>query len=567
MIMRIKKLVTGMTCVAALTACNMDYHEYNNYNQEYLSQNYDEVIGMLTNIYDQLDYDFGQDYSGGMLASACDEADYAYADNDICDFTNGSWSPSNPLSTIWTDSYRAIQMCNQYIDNFQGLTFEDLQLNDEYRSHYFRYKNSFHEARLLRAYFYFNVARAYGDVPYFTKMATTENVNTLTRTPVQDVFDSIMVVCDQMYQQLPADYTNLGLDGIAPAENGRVTRYVALALKARTALYAASPLFNENNDPELWRRAAEANKAVIDTCAKYGIALGNYSDLWGPNNYSAKEMIFVRRYNGNISDLEEYNFPIGVPGGNSGNCPTQNMVDAYEMQATGLAWDEPGSGYDAANPYEGRDPRFYLTIVKNGDTGWPSKNTNAIETFYGGVNAEPISGATPTGYYLKKYLDSNIDLSASSTTKTSRHSWITYRLGEFYLNYAEAVFRYTGSADAPGDWGMTAREAVNVIRNRADVQMPELSTGLSADAFWEKYENERMVELAFEGHRFWDLRRWKEGDKLGSVIQMRLTKNADGTISYNRQTVNRTWDDKMYLFPIPQTELMKNPNLTQNPGW
>ena len=565
--MRIKKLVTGMACMAALTACNMDYHEYNNYNQEYLSQNYDEVIGMLTNIYDKLDYDFGQDYSGGMLASACDEADYAYADNNICDFTNGSWSPSNPLSTIWTDSYRAIQMCNQYIDNFQGLTFDDLQLNDEYRSHYFRYKNSFHEARLLRAYFYFNVARAYGDVPYFTKMATTENVNTLTRTPVQDVFDSIMVVCDQMYQQLPADYTNLGLDGIAPAENGRVTRYVALALKARTALYAASPLFNENNDSELWRRAAEANKAVIDTCAKYGIALSNYADLWGPENYSAKEMIFVRRYNGNISDLEEYNFPIGVPGGNSGNCPTQNLVDAYEMQATGLAWDEPGSGYDAANPYEGRDPRFYMTIVKNGDTGWPSKNTSAIETFYGGVNAEPISGATPTGYYLKKYLDSAIDLSASSTTKTSRHSWITYRLGEFYLNYAEAVFRYTGSADAPGEWGMTAREAVNMIRNRADVQMPELPTGLSADAFWEKYENERMVELAFEGHRFWDLRRWKEGNKLGSIIQMKLTKNADGTITYNRQTVNRTWDDKMYLFPIPQTELMKNPNLGQNPGW
>ncbi len=565
--MRIKKLVTGMACMAALTACNMDYHEYNNYNQEYLSQNYDEVIGMLTNIYDKLDYDFGQDYSGGMLASACDEADYAYADNNICDFTNGSWSPSNPLSTIWTDSYRAIQMCNQYIDNFQGLTFDDLQLNDEYRSHYFRYKNSFHEARLLRAYFYFNVARAYGDVPYFTQTATTENVNTLTRTPVQDVFDSIMVVCDQMYRQLPADYTNLGLDGIAPAESGRVTRYVALALKARTALYAASPLFNESNDPELWRRAAEANKAVIDTCAKYGIALGNYSDLWGQNNYSAKEMIFVRRYNGNISDLEEYNFPIGVPGGNSGNCPTQNMVDAYEMQATGLAWDEPGSGYDAANPYEGRDPRFYMTIVKNGDTGWPSKNTSAIETFYGGVNAEPISGATPTGYYLKKYLDSAIDLSASSTTKTSRHSWITYRLGEFYLNYAEAVFRYTGSADAPGDWGMTAREAVNIIRNRADVQMPELPTGLSADAFWEKYENERMVELAFEGHRFWDLRRWKEGDKLGSIIQMKLTKNADGTITYNRQTVNRTWNDKMYLFPIPQTELMKNPNLGQNPGW
>ena len=568
--MRIKRIVTGIACVATLAACNMDYHEYNNYNQDYLSQSYDEVIGFLTNIYTELDYDFGQTYAGGMLASACDEADYAYSDNNICDFTNGSWSPANPLSTIWTSSYEAIQMCNHYIDNFQGLTFEDLGLNDEYRSHYFRYLNSFHEARLLRAYFYFNLARAYGDVPYFTRTATTENVNSLTRTPVQDIFDSIMVVCDEMYKQLPADYTNLGLDGISPAESGRVTRYVALALKARTALYAASPLFNESNDPELWRRAAEANKAVIDTCAKYGIVFGNYAELWGPENFSNKEMIFIRRKDGSnalSSVLEEYNFPIGVPGGNSGNCPTQNLVDAYEMQATGLAWDEPGSGYDANNPYDGRDPRFYLTIVKNGDTGWPSKNTTPIETFYGGVNAEPISGATTTGYYLKKYLDSSIDLSASSTTKSSRHSWITYRLGEFYLNYAEAVFRYTGSADAAGNWGMTAREAVNVIRSRADVQMPELPMGLSADEFWAKYENERMVELAFEGHRFWDLRRWKEGEKLGSIVQMKLTKNADGTITYNRQTVNRTWNDKMYLFPILQTEIMKNPNLAQNPGW
>ena len=168
---------------------------------------------------------------------------------------------------------------------------------------------------------------------------------------------------------------------------------------------------------------------------------------------------------------------------------------------------------------------------------------------------------------MKKYLDSSIDLSASSSTKTSRHSWITFRLGEFYLNYAEAVFRYTGAADAPGDWNMTAREAVNVIRNRSDVKMPEFPAGLSADEFWKKYENERMVELAFEGHRFWDLRRWKEGEKLGSIIQMKLTKNSDGSITYRRQTVNRTWDDKMYLFPIPQTERMKNPNLEQNPGW
>lgn len=197
----------------------------------------------------------------------------------------------------------------------------------------------------------------------------------------------------------------------------------------------------------------------------------------------------------------------------------------------------------------------------------PSKNSKPIETFYGGLNAEPISGATPTGYYLKKYLDSAIDLSASSTTKTSRHSWVTYRLGEFYLNYAEAVYKYTGSADDASEFGMTAREAVNVIRNRTDVKMPALPTGMSSDAFWTKYQNERMVELAFEGHRFYDLRRWKEGDKMKNITEMKLTKNEDGSIKYERKTINRTWEDKMYLFPIPQSERMKNPNLMQNTGW
>lgn len=569
--MKIKKIVGGIACIATLTACNMDYHEYSNYGKDYMDDSYDNVIGMITNVYYILDYDFGQNYKGGMMASACDEAEYAYTNNDICDFTNGSWSPANPMADIWTSSYKAIQICNQYLDEFQGLTFDELKLNDDYRAQMFRYTNSFKEARFLRAYFYFNLVRAYGDVPYFTETMTTDKVNTLTRTPAQEILSAIMEECTKLAEELPADYTKLGMEGISPAETGRVTCYGALALKARAALYAASPLFNPGDDKELWRKAADANKEVIDICTKNGFKLGKYSELWGPNNWSNNEMIFVRRYNTskgvNSSILEEYNFPKGVQGGGSGNCPTQNLVDAYEMKSTGKSWDEAGSGYNATKPYDGRDPRFGMTVVKNGDTKWPSKNGSPIETFYGGLNAEPLSGATTTGYYLKKYLDSAIDLSASSTTKNSRHSWITYRLGEFYLNYAEAIFKLTGSADAADEFGMTAREAVNVIRNRADVKMPELAKGLSTDAFWAKYQNERMVELAFEGHRFYDLRRWKDGDKLKSITEMKLTKNEDGSIAYNRVTVNRTWDEKMYLFPIPQSERMKNTNLTQNAGW
>ena len=114
---------------------------------------------------------------------------------------------------------------------------------------------------------------------------------------------------------------------------------------------------------------------------------------------------------------------------------------------------------------------------------------------------------------------------------------------------------------------MSAREAVNVVRGRTGVEMPALEVGLNNDDFWIQYTNERMIELAFEGHRFWDVRRWKEGDKFREVDLMKITRNTDGTYNYNRETQNRLWDDKMYFFPIPQAELLKNDNLTQNPGY
>ena len=138
-------------------------------------------------------------------------------------------------------------------------------------------------------------------------------------------------------------------------------------------------------------------------------------------------------------------------------------------------------------------------------------------------------------------------------------------MGEFYLNYAEAVFNYLGSADAVStEFTMSAREAVNVVRNRSDVQMPEVPEGLTNNQFVEKYRRERMVELAFEQHRFWDVRRWKAGDTQRSIVQMQITKNND-TYTYKRVISNRYWDDKMYLFPIPDSEIRKNPNLIQNP--
>lgn len=226
----------------------------------------------------------------------------------------------------------------------------------------------------------------------------------------------------------------------------------------------------------------------------------------------------------------------------------------------------PGSvNLTSENPYEGLDPRFGLTVVKNGDL-WPSNTTQQlpIETYYGGFNAAPKYGATTTGYYLKKFVDGSCITTTNNPT-TTRHNWIVMRLAEFYLNYAEAMYNYYGDADAQGEFGMSANEAINVLRNRPDIMMPEFKG--NAD-FEERYMRERMVELAFEGHRFWDVRRWKKGaEYFGKVDIANITLDANGDFILNRAEKTRQWNDKYYLYPIPQSERQKNANLTQNPNW
>ena len=562
--MKQKRILFGLACMSLMVSCaDLDYHEYTTYDKNYVFTDFDRTAGVVTDIYSYLDSDIPTD---GSLCSACDESEYAWSWSSVFGYTDGRWSPSNPYSR-W--DFAGIRRANFFLTEYVNADFSELKYDKDYEAEMKRFNRYPYEVRFLRAYFYFNLARAYGDVPLITKVLTEDEANQVTRTPVADVFDFIVKECDAILEadQLPVRYSDLVGDAAngSSTDGGRVTKQAVMALKARTLLYWASPLFNKENNSDLWRQAAQANKDVIDFCTANGISLGKYSEIWGTNNWQAGEMIFVRRV-GDMNWPETTNFPVGMENGNSGNCPTQTLIDAYEMQATGLAWDEPGSGYDQADPYAGRDPRLAMTIAVNGDK-WPDTNPNPLETYQGGRNGLPLAGATPTGYYLKKYLDKTIDISTSTGSGSTRHNWVTYRLGEFYLNYAEAVFNYLGSADATdATFTMSAVDAVNVVRSRSDVNMPGFPTGLSNDEFTEKYRRERMVELAFEGHRFWDVRRWKDGASQRSIIEMQITKNGD-RYTYNRVTKSRYWDDKMYLFPIPDSEIRKNPNLTQNPGW
>jgi hypothetical protein len=199
---------------------------------------------------------------------------------------------------------------------------------------------------------------------------------------------------------------------------------------------------------------------------------------------------------------------------------------------------------------------------------WPNET---LETFVGGANGQPIAYATPTGYYLKKYVNKSLIIGAKGAT-TERHHWVLFRLAEFYLNYAEAILNYTGDGYATAsNLGMTAAQAINVVRTRAKIG--NIATGLSATDFAAKLENERFVELAFEGHRFYDLRRWKKAGetKYRTIKTMYITKNADDTFTETVKTDATTrayWDDKMFLFPIAQSEILKSGGaIVQNPGW
>ena len=567
-------VVVGML---GLTSCSdqMNYKETTVYDKDYVVKNFSNVGGFMTKIYNYADYDFGN-YGGAMMASATDESEYSATGGSIESFYNGTWNPTNANSSVWTNMYAGIKVCNEFLTKFQGLKFDELVLNPDYEQQLFRYKNYKWEAQFFRAYFYFNLVRQYGGVPIVTPDMTTAQINSLKRNTSDEVYQYIIDECDAVKDSIVKDYTNLGNNALPndPADAGRANDLTVMALKARAALYWASPLNNPSGDKERYRKAAIYTKELLDACKSRGMHLvDDYASLWSTDNYKDKsEIIFGRRVygsksEGKSSDVESRNYPFGIEGGSSAsNCPTQNIVDAYEMQATGKGIDETGSGYDKNNPYVGRDPRFEATIAKNGDM-WPTSYKTPLQTYQGGVNGEPQIGATPTGYYLKKLLHGNIDLRANSKYTMDNHTWITFRLGEFYLNYAEAVFKYLGSATATSEeFPMSADEAINIVRERA--KMPDFPTTLSNDAFWTKYKNERMVELAFEGHRFWDVRRWKEADQyFKSIQEMKISKNSDGSYTYSRKTVSREWDDKMYLFPIPVEQILKNGNLEQNPGW
>jgi hypothetical protein len=323
-------------------------------------------------------------------------------------------------------------------------------------------------------------------------------------------------------------------------------------------LHYASPINNPSNEAARWQSAAAASKAVMDLTV-YSLYPDYYKlfiDKAGNN-----EIIYVSKFErpGRTQQTPwklamSIQAPDVIGGAWGGFSPTQNLVDAYEMK-NGKPVTDPGSGYNPQDPYKNRDNRLDQSILRNGSF-WKGVT---VETFEGGNAQKPANGdRTKTGYGLKKLLDEKY-VTADQVYQGGDNDWIFIRYAEVLLNYAEAQNEAAGP-DA------SVYSAVNLVRQRAG--QPDLS-GLGQAEMRERIRNERRVELAFEEHRFWDVRRWKQGATYfnGPVNKVKIIKSG-ATFNYTIEELEkRTYKEDFNLLPIPQTERDRNPNLEQNPGY
>lgn len=553
------KLMVLATCLWGTTACG-DFLELNEsgYNSvEYEFSTFDRTKSVATNVYGYLVNGYDEVCST-MMDAATDDAINAWSTNEIKGFYDGSWNASTPMNNVWEHYYKAIAAANFFLENCPS-DFPEAKYQEKYAEKLKELQLYPYEIQALRAYFHFELLKRYKTIIIADRQFTREEVNGLTPVSFAEAVDWIVEQCEEASKFLPVTFKGM----TSTDEVGRATKGMALALKARVLLYAASPL-NSTDNKTKWLAAAKAAKSVIDLDAYQ-----EKKDEEVINNANSLDFIFGR-WNGVSNAFEAANFPIGYEGGNSGVCPSLNLVEAFDMRdGTPFDWNNPEHKAKVLDPAE-RDPRLEQTVLMNGQMF----KGKMVESFIGGMNGLPKEGASPTSYYLHKHLKDATDLTVGSTT-SYQHLWPLFRYAEVLLNYAEALLEATKDPDFKGtqdkvQYTLSPREAVNLIRARVDMN-PIETTGY--DAFKKRLRNERRVELAFEGHRFWDIRRWKIGASTTKIegLTITATKEEDAEeyiYSYEKKVVQeRVWEERMNYYPIQDVELFKNHNLVQNEGW
>lgn len=499
---------------------------------------------------------FRIDGSNACMAQASDEAIHNTADNrTILNLNRGlffehgeSGGQLNEINNMYTRMYQGIRNTTKMLEQLDQVPWKADQSPQRIKG----------EQYFLRAYFYFELIKRFGGVVIIDKVYKVDEDIDLPRNSYEDCVAYILKDLDEAEKLLPTDYD--------AANNGRATIGAAKALRARTLLYAASPLNNPTNDAAKWQQAADAAKAVMAMNA-YSLQ-ATYADILQVP--TSPEYIFYK-IRGPRSFVDagflRKNILSNGSGGSATFSPTQNHVDLYEMK-NGLLISDPTSGYDPQKPYVNRDPRFYANILYN-DAPWQGR-TIAVwedkskpgEVKYGVDYNPSIQFSTKTRYYCRKLWPEVYRVGSSQTALVN---FIFFRYAEILLNYAEVQNEAAGP-DA------SVYDAVNQIRKRAG--MPNLPAGLTKDQMRERIRNERAIELAFEDIRWYDILRWKAGVQLVAqpLYGMNVQRQANGSFTYTKEALaapfQRVFQEHMHRYPIPRAEIQKSRGkLIQNPGW
>ena len=617
MMMRTKIVSSLLTIMVVFSACNDDFLD---------TQPLDKIASTATwsdgtlseafvfSIYSYLGY---AGFEEQMQAVITDEAYFTHAGRNINTFNEGSEQPGNLAWTSstyrWSNMYSAIRQANVALAELPEATFEDQGTKDKLIG----------EAHFLRGYFYHQLMRFYGGVPLIDTPYTLDDDLSIARSTFAETVDFIIADLDTA--------ANL-LNGKQMAD-GRASRVAAMALKARVLTYAASDLHESSKAPAgyggdlhaytggqqaRWQAAQQASKAVLDITSGYktdlsapvshsegidnavAIAMGGKSAVADAS--ASSELIWVRTLSSQYTP--EDNWPLGGthfgvnngPNGYhnwSGNPPTQQMVDDYElMDGTKFDWNNPTH---KADPYANRDPRFHAHVLFDG-AKWKPRPSDVVyidpydeyqSGYYDDGNGGLINGVdtrqgpienwngSRTHYNLKKWIDPDPSIKENLTSHQVI-PWPFIRYAEVVLNYVEASINL-GQEDEARNW---------MNKTRFRVGMPAI-TETGADLL-DKYINERRIELAFEEHRYHDARRWliapstlgRGVKKINITAKLKAGKspivpyrhdktNYDYTYEVQNETSieNRTWKDKMYYRPISRDEMNKNSLLVQNPGY
>ena len=599
--MKLSRLLLISAVLISFTSCD-DLFEPALENNQDISQMYKDPTfarGLLDNAYLALPY--------STTPSSDVATDDAVTNDNSGDLFNyrkmatGSWAANmNPVSQ-WDGRYHAIQYCNLMLENCDKVewAYSSKVLNqmfcDNYKGNAYALRG-LHMFYLLRAHAGMVDGQLMG-VPIHLSSEDSKSDFNLPRNTFKECVDQIMSDFDEALKYLPEQYVDVDENGV-PAKyvqqgatndtynhalgsihRGKIDGRIISAFKAQLAIMAASPAYASANVMSY----EDAAKYAAGCLQKFGgldaidpngwnwFANTKMIDNLGATSDNPKEIIWRANVTKSHS-LESDNFPPSLFGSGKIN-PTQNLVDAFPM-ANGYPISDPNSEYDAKNPYANRDPRLKAYILCNGDKIGATDgvvNTAADSKTIDGLNREN-GKSTKTGYYMRKLLRSDVNLNPSSTTDMM-HLTARIRTTEILLDYAEAANEAQGPKANVGGANYSAYDVIKAIRERAGIgefgEDPYLEEcAQSKEKMRELIRNERRLELCFENHRFWDLRRWKANlNEAAKGINI-TTDEATGAFVYKTfEAEERKYDDYMFYGPIPYSEILKYSNLKQNEGW